>query len=247
MPDIGTELDDILNSFSEADRPAMRTLLTNNPTALTQLSSAATVYKAFVDGDTATLSAIAPAATNPPAAQPISLGLDQINALLSERDKKLWTSPEFTTAVDTMAEKKAKAMFESERANVIGRSAELSDTIASIRETHLREFNEPMDSAAFKTFFQAEGTKYGNDLTGSYNAFVAKKREDKRVADGIAAGLAAAATNNVAGSSVPTTHNPLSPNFVDFNVQRIGTTVTPTVDVDKAAQVFATMQRGWTQ
>lgn len=267
MPDlISTELDDILDSFAETDRPAMREMLTRNPSAASVLTSQKTVYDAFVGGDQAKLAAAAAAAvatpgtvtppassTTPPASTTnpanIGLGLDQITALLNERVKGVYSSPEFISAVEALAEKKAQAKFESERANVIGRSAEISDTITVIRETHLREFNEPLDSTAFKTYFAAEGPKYGNDLLGTYNAYVAKKREDKRVADGIAAGLAAAATSAVPGSAVPGVGNAMAPNFVDFNVKRIdpNATVVPSADADKAAQAFATMQTGWKQ
>jgi hypothetical protein len=259
MPDLSTELDDLLNSFAEADRPAMREMLTRNPSAASVLSSHATVYDAFVGGDQAAIARATAAATTPPVAtstsatttpsaatqtNPVALGLDQITALLNERVNSIYTSPQFATAVDALAEKKAKAMFESERASVIGRSAEISDTIAAIHGTHLREFNEPLDSAAFKTYYAAEGPKYGNDLLGTYNAFVAKKREDKRVADGIAAGLAAQATAAVPGSAVPGVGNPMAPNFVDFNVHKIdpNATVVPSADADRAAQAFASMR-----
>jgi hypothetical protein len=270
MPDpITTELDDLLATFSEADRGPMREMLTRNPSAASVLASQKTVYDAFIGGDEAKMRAAAAAATTttpaatattttttPPAAttpanqtNPIGLGLDQINALLNERVNSIYTSPQFTAAVETLAEKKAQAKFESERAAVIGRSAEISDTITSIRESHLREFNEPLDSAAFKTFYAAEGPKYGNDLQGSYNAYVSEKRTAKKIADGIKAGLEAAATNSVPGTAVPGVGNPMAPNFVEFNSRIVtpAASATPAADVDKAAQAFASMQRGWTQ
>lgn len=266
MPDLDSSLDELLNSFAEADRSVARDLLTRNANAATLLTSQKTVYDAFVGGDPAAMARAAASSTNPnpnlvansnpanpnPAnPNPASLGLtlDQVNALLGEKVKSIYTSPEFLAAVNTRAEEVAKTKFEAERANVIGRSAEISDTITSIRETHLREFGEPLDSAAFKTFYAAEGPKYGNDLLGSYNAFVAKKREDKRVADGIKAGLEAAATSSVPGSAVPGVSNPMAPNFVDFNVKRIdpNATVVPSADADAAAKAFSSMRTGWTQ
>ena len=263
MPDLTNELDDIINSLAEADRPAMRTLLTNNPSAASLLTSRETVYKAFIDGDPVRMQAAAasaqttttpattppPAATPPPASQSLALGLDQITALLNEKVASIYTSPQFAAAVEERAKAIAKTAFESERANVIGRSAEISDTITSIRESHLREFAEPLDSAAFKTFYAAEGPKYGNDLQGSYNAYVSEKRTAKKISDGIAAGLAAQATAAVPGAGVPTVNNPMAPNFVDHNMKVISPagSATPSADVDKAAQAFATMRQGWTQ
>lgn len=262
MPDLDTELGDLLASFAEADRPAIRTLLTNNPSAAAVLTSQKTIYDAFIGGDPVKIASaqaaaeaarVTPPAVIPPAATPpanqISLGLDQITTMLNERVNAIYTSPAFTAAVDTLAEKKAKTMFESERANVIGRSAEISDTITSIRESNLREFNEPLDSVAFKTFYAAEGPKFGNDLLKTYDAYVQQRRIDKKIADGVAAGLAAQATGNVPGTSVPTVNNPMAPNFVEFNSKIVtpAASAAPSADVDKAAQAFANMRQGWTQ
>jgi hypothetical protein len=263
MPDITNELDDLLNTLAETDRPAMRDLLTRNPNAASVLVSQKTVYDAFVGGDPVKMAAAVASGTTtttpttpttpatPPSASPqsIGLGLDQISALLNERIKSVYTSPEFTTAVETLAEKKAQAKFEAERANVIGAGAEISDTISAIRESHLREFGEPLDSAAFKTYYAAEGPKHGNRLQETYDAFVGEKRVEKRIADGVKAGLEAAATSAVPGSAVPGVGNPMAPNFVDYNLKVISPagTAAPSADVDKAAQAFASMRQGWTQ
>lgn len=266
MADLNQELEALLTTFAEADRPAARDLFLRNQAAQSYVQSRESVYSAFIDGDTARIQQVTQQQQQqqPPAQQqqqppqqtqqqqqqqPLSLGLDQINALLDARVQKVYTSPEFTAAVDAAAEKKAKTLFEAERTNVIGRSAEISDEITRIRESHLREFNEPLDSAAFKEFYGKEGPKYGNGLTATYDAFVGEKRIAKRIADGVAAGLAAAATNNVPGASVPTTNNPMAPNFVDHNLKIItpaGSATPPaSADADKAAQAFAAMRGNW--
>jgi hypothetical protein len=271
MADLTNELDDILNSFSEADRPAMREMLTRNPAATSTLTSRETVYKAFVDGDPAKIqqaqaeaaaaaarAAASATGTNSPATNPnppasptsaVSLGLDQINALLNERVKSFTTSPEFQSAVDARAKEIADQQLKAERANIIGAGAEISDTISSIRESHLREFNEPLDSVKFREYYAAEGPKHGNRLQETYDAFVNEKRIEKRIADGVKAGLEAQATAAVPGSAVPGVGNPMAPNFVDFNVRKIdpNATVTPSADADKAVQAFAQMRGGWTQ
>ena len=107
MPDITNELDDLLNTLAETDRPAMRDLLTRNPNAASVLVSQKTVYDAFVGGDPVKMAAAAASGTTtttpttpttpatPPSASPqsIGLGLDQISALLNERIKSVYTSP----------------------------------------------------------------------------------------------------------------------------------------------------------
>jgi len=266
MPDLDNSLDDLLNTFAEADRPAARDLITRNAAAQSHLTSRETVYRAFVDNDPVKLQQAAAGAAgsqNPPVvaaqpnpanpanppASPLSVSLDQVSALFNEKVKSVYTSPEFTAAVETLAEKKAQAKFEAERANVIGAGAEISDTISSIRENHLREFNEPLDSAKFREYYAAEGPKHGNRLLDTYNAYVSEKRTEKKIADGIAAGLAAQATASVPGSAVPGVGNPLAPNFVDHNMKVISPagTAAPSADADKAAQAFAQMRQGWTQ
>ena len=254
MPEITNELDDILNSFSEADRPAMREALARNPNAQTLLTSREIVYKAFVDGDpvmmaaaTATAVPAAVATVAPPPT--IGIGLDQINALLNERVNSIYSSPQFTSAVDTLAEKKAQALFAVERTQIIGRGAAIADEIYTIRATHSREFGEELDRATFEAYYAAEGSKHGNLLTDTYNAFVGEKRIAKRIAEGVQAGLAAQATAIVPGSAVPGVGNPMAPNFVDFNVKTISpnAVAVPSADADKAAQAFASMRQGWTQ
>lgn len=257
------DLDDLLNTFAEADRPAARQMFERNPAAATLAATQRTVYRAFVDGDPAAMTAAAsttttspaatttapPVVTAPPAA--VSLTLDQINALLDARVGKVYTSPEFKAAVTAEAKAIADAQVAAATPQIIGRSAELSDTISAIHQAHFREFSEPLDSAKFKEFFTANGPGYGNDLQKSYAAFVQEKRTAKQIADGIAAGLAARETANVPGTALPTSNNPQGPNFVQYNLDRMGTVAAPdparVADVDKAAQAFAQMRQGWTQ
>ena len=268
MPDLGTELESLLATFAEADRPAMREALTRNPAAVSHLQSRETVYSAFVDGDPARIQQVTQQSQQQPPIvqqqqqptqpvqqqqqqQPLSLGLDQISALLDARVQKVYTSPEFTAAVDSLAEKKAQTLFETNRATIIGASAELAAQISSLYDAHRAEFGEALDKAKFEEYYKTEGPKHGNRLQETYDAYVSQRRIDKKIADGIAAGLAAQATSNVPGASVPTTNNPMAPNFVDHNLK----VITPagqaqpasSVDVDKAAQAFAQMRSGWTQ
>jgi hypothetical protein len=259
---ISTELDELINSFSESDRETARALLERNASVQSRLASRETVYRAFVDGDPAAVTAAAQqqqAITPAVAAQPISasaapspasITLDQITTLLNERIRGVYSAPEFTSAVESRAQAIATSALAAERASLIGQGAEIADQLYSIRASHSREFGEELDSAAFKTFFQSSGTRYGNQLQPAYDAFVGEKRIAKREADAFARGQAAAATTNVPGSTLTATgpnSSPLSA-FIDHNVRTITPNATaPSADADKAAQAFSAMRSQWTQ
>lgn len=282
------ELDDLLNTLAEPDRPAMRDILTRNPGLASQLNNQQTIYRAFVEGDPTAVAAAAanaartatasPAATptaisNPSAAAtaattpvPSNLTLDQLNTLLNERISGIYSSPQFTSAVEARAKEIAAQQFNAERGNLIGAGAEVADQLYSIRATHFREFNEELDSAKFKEFFQQNGSRYGNQLIPAYDAFVSERRIQARIDKGIEAGLAARATSDVPGGAVPTTSNPIGPNFVDYSLRRVGAMATPAgaanagansetnlgnpaaaavPDAEHQAAAFRALQAGW--
>jgi hypothetical protein len=244
------ELDELLATLAEGDRPAAREMFTRNPNTATLLASQQTVYRAFVDGDPTRLASAAASAVQPrPQASPVStpaVGIDlaALDARLDGWRKNIFESPEFNTAVETRAKVIADQQVNAASAILIGRGAELADEIASIRESHRSEFNEPLDSAKFKEFFNANSAQYGNKLSAAYSAFVADKRLEKIKADSFAAGQAAAATSNVPGTSLPASDSPLA-GFIDFNVKKSGGTA-PTADANDAANAFNSMRRGWT-
>jgi hypothetical protein len=245
------ELDELLNSFAEADRPAMRDALTRNPNAATLLTSQHTVYKAFVDGDPVRLASAASSVTPPPAVvpppaatQPLGIDLAALDARLAGFQRSMFESPEFGTAVEARAKQIADAAIAAVTPNLIGRGAKIADTIATIRESHRAEFGEPLDSAKFEEFYAKEGPVYGNDLVRSHAAFVSEKRIEARVKKGVDEGLAAAATNNVPGTSLPASDSPLA-GFIDYNVKQSGGKA-PTADANDAAKAFQAMRGNWT-
>lgn len=259
-----SELDDLINSFAEADRPATRELLTRNPAAATLLSAHRTVYDAFVGGEPGRIAAVIPpaaapavapaaaaaAAATPVAAAPVApqtltIGLDQLNAMLDARDQRILASPAFTTAVEARAKDIATSTLAAARPEIVGQAFGLSDEASRIRDAHYREFGEELDRTKFDAFFLSDGSKYGNRISDTYNAWIQQRRIDKQIADGIAAGLVAQQTSQVPATTLPTANNPQAPNFIEHNMRTIGQTVTPSADVDKAAQAFSSMQRGW--
>ena len=270
------ELDELLNNLAEADRPAMREMLTRNPSLASHLNNQQTVYRAFVEGDpvaVATAAAAARTTTSVTAPSPDSavshasvppgLTLDQLNTLLNERISGIYSSPQFTSAVEARAKEIAAQQFNAERGNLIGASAEVADQLYSIRATHYREFNEELDSENFKKFYLENGKRYDNLLSKAYDAFVSDRRIQARIDKGISEGLAARATTDVPGGAIPTTSNPIGPNFVDYSMRRVGTVATPangdgaatnnsnsaatpaTPDADQAAAAFRALQAGW--
>jgi hypothetical protein len=264
MPDLNAELDALIDQFAEGDRQAARDLFSRNSAASTVLSGYKTVYDAFARGDdpTSALPApVAPAPTPAPAPAPIAaapapapapasptVDLAQLNTLLDARLKNVYSTPEFNSAVEARAKAIADAQIVAERPNTIGRSAEIAYQISQIQDSHRAEFNEQLDRAKFEEFFAANGAKYGNRLPDTYDAYVSDRRIQKRIDDGVAAGIAAAQTAQVPGTALPTTHNPMAPDFMSYNQQKLGQqNAAPTEDADKQSQAFAQMARGWVQ
>jgi hypothetical protein len=277
MPDpttpLSAELDSLLASFAEADRPAMRQMLERNPGAADTLGRQSTIYRTFVDGDTVAMAAavasatpaLAPAPTPAPSPAPsLSVSLDQVTALLNERMTGLLTSPQFTSAVEARAREISTASLAAARTNLIGAGAEVADELYSIRSTHAREFGAELDSTKFKAFFLEHSAAHGNSLTKTYDAFVAEDRTNKRIADAVAADRAARATSDVPGTTLPAGSSPAA-SFIEYNTQvqqrmqgghgqpaaAAGTpTATPAAptatDADLAARDFAAMRARWT-
>lgn len=289
------ELDDLLNTLgNDADRATMRDMLARNPNAAQALTARQTVYSAFVDGDPNAMAVaaqggqpgqpgqpISPTSSAQPTfaaqpaqpAQPFSatpshpLTRAELQQIIADQLRGTYATPEFATAVEARAKEIAAQQFATERNNLIGVGAEVADQLYTIRASHYREFNEELDSPKFKEFFGQNAARYGNSLPEAYNAYVAERRTQARIDKGIADSLAMRATSDVPGGAIPTTNNPIGPNFVD-QMRRVGTLATPATpatpappnsaasasapsapavsDAEAAAAAFRSMQQGWT-
>jgi hypothetical protein len=237
------ELDDLVNSFSEANRAKVRELLAADQSAQAALTNRETVFKAFTTGDLESLPK--PAVAAPPAAAP-SVDLAALETRLNERFSGLFKAPEFQAAVDARAKELADEAVKAARPQLIGQGAELADTIASIRESHLQEFGERLDSAAFKKYFADNATKFAGDLQSGYDAYVGEKRVQKKIADAVAADRATRATNQVPGSALPESDS-VGGAMLRHNMERTGGKVDSAQDADAAARAFSAMRSGWTQ
>lgn len=236
------ELDDLLNSFAEADRATVKEILGRNKDAESRLTSQNTVYKAFVDGDTKALAnATTPTVTSP------TLDLTQLDSHLETWSDRLWTSPKFTEAVETRAKTLAQTMVKEAEDRAVARSAYVSDELYSIRAAHAREFGEEMDSKAFETFVKDNTGKYAS-LTAFHDAMVSEKRIEARVKKGVKEALSAQQTSEVPGTSLPTSPTPLG-QLIRHNMERTGAKddASRGPAIDSAAKAFRELQVGRTQ
>lgn len=210
------ELDELVGLFG-TDAPAIREAIGRNPAAAAALQSRQSVYNTFVSGDQGGLTdAVTRAQAQQQQHQQQSQvrtaqfdlnQLDQeLNTRLDLRLKTFTESPEFGNLVETRAKTISEQQIQARMGDIIGRSAKLSDEIYSVRSAHAREFGSELDTAAFEKFL--EGKNYGS-ITAAHAVFVQEERVNKRIADGVRAGVAAQQTTQVPGTSLPTAQSPL--------------------------------------
>jgi len=248
------ELDDLFNFVtSSEDRTTLESLLQRNPAAQAALTGRETVYRAMIQGDDAALNqltqqqrAAAAAATRP---TPASLDLAALDAALSSRVPSMFKSyldtPEAQAVIDARAESRAKALLAASEGQILGRAANLSDEIYSIRRHHSQEFSEELDTPAFTKFMEDNGgpNKFGS-LTKAHDQFVQQKRIDAAIKKGIEEGRAAQQTNEVPGTSLPTAGSPLGAMIRD-NAKRTAAPDAGRGDaLDAAARAFRQLQIG---
>lgn len=207
------ELDELVSLFGN-DSAAIREAIGRNPAAAAALQSRQQVFKTFVEGDQ---SGLTEAVTRAQAAQTAVAQtrsaqfdlnqLDQeLNTRLDSRLKTFTESAEFGNMVETRAKTIAEQQIQARMGDIIGRSAKLSDEIYSVRSSHAREFGTELDTAAFEKFL--EGKNYGS-ITAAHGVFVQEERVNKRIAEGVRAGVAAQQTTQVPGTSLPSAQSPL--------------------------------------
>ena len=108
--------------------------------------------------------------------------LESISSSLSGYDAKLSAMEKKFIPVEKLGEY---------RSEIAGTTLKLADDLANIRENHREEFGERLDRNAFEKFVndqKAAGVGY-KDLTAAHDAFVADKRVEKKIAEGVAAGV----------------------------------------------------------
>ncbi len=233
------ELDGLFADFAEADRATVKALLEKNPAAAAKLTQRETVYTAFVDGDTTKLATLtAPAAVTTTTTPAVDLA--DLDRRLDERMAKVYDDPRFDTAVERRAKVLAEEAIKASRASIIGAGAEVADQIYQIRSTHKTEFGTELDRSKFDPFFTENAAKYGHNLLLAYNAFVEADRTQKKIDDGIKAGLAAQQTRDVPGVSQPGAGTPAGM-FIKSNPMNTGVGAARGDALDAAAAAFRSL------
>jgi len=236
------ELDGLFNDLaSDADKTAMREILTRSRKAADRMTQREIVYTAFVDGDTAALAAVTTPKTTPTVSSPTSVDLEALNRSLDERLGKVFDDPRFNTAVEARAKAIAEDLVKKGIETAVGRSVNVADDIFTIRASHREEFGETLERKPFEDFFVANAAKFGNSLTLAYDAYVADKRTQKKIDAGIAAGLAARHTSDVPGVSQPGAGTPAGM-FIKSNPMNSTTQAARGDALDAAAAAFRSLQ-----
>lgn len=248
------ELDDLLNTFAEADRSAMREILTRNNDGAAELARRNTVFKAFVDGDQAAIDKVTaqgpgvpkPGATTPPTPttppSPVSSPAFDL-AALDARLTSLRT--DFETATESRIKTLETKLAEAEQ-RAVSRAAYLSSEIYEIMDSHRTEFGKNIDRGAFEKYVNDNQGKF-TSLRAAHDAFVSEERLENRAKKRADEIVAAHQTSQVPGTSLPTANSPLG-QMIRANAkatspveQGRGTTL------DEAAKAFRNLQTGRAQ
>lgn len=236
------ELDGLFNELaSDADRTAMREILTRNQKASDRLTQRETVYTAFVDGDTAALARVTapPVVTPPVVSSPASVDLDAINRNLDERMGRIFDDPRFATAVETRATALAKKMADEAENRAVGRALKGGAEITTILHAHRTTYGKELDQPAYEKFVTDNAGKFVS-LTAAYEAFTEADRIKKLEDDAFKRGQAARATTEVPGT---TQVGPSSPAgmFIKSNPMNTGTQAARGDALDAAAAAFRSL------
>jgi hypothetical protein len=142
-------------------------------------------------------------ATPPPSA---NFDLSSIEALL---DKKLGT---INTTIESKINETVERRGTELVMNAVGMATQRADELNRIYHRHSTEFGEAFDSTKFNDFLMlpensvmgADGKRVGSKFrttTEAYDAMIAPRVTEKKIADGIAAGVAAKSGAHVPGTT----------------------------------------------
>lgn len=237
------ELDGLFNDLAnDADRTAMREIITRSQKAADRLTQRETVYTAFVDGDTATLARVTapPVVAAPPVvSSPAAVDLAELDKRLDERMGRVFEDPRFVTAVETRATALAKKMSEEAENRAVGRALKGGAEITTILHNHRVTYGKELDQAAYEKFVTDNAGKFIS-LTAAYEAFTEADRIKKLEDDAFKRGQAARATTEVPGTTQVGAETPAGM-FIKSNPMNTGAQAARGDALDAAAAAFRTL------
>lgn len=237
------ELDGLFNDLAnDADRTAMREIITRSQKAADRLTQRETVYTAFVDGDTATLARVTapPVVAAPPVvSSPAAVDLAELDKRLDERMGRVFEDPRFATAVETRATALAKKMADEAENRAVGRALKGGAEITTILHNHRVTYGKELDQAAYEKFVTDNAGKFIS-LTAAYEAFTEADRIKKLEDDAFKRGQAARATTEVPGTTQVGAETPAGM-FIKSNPMNTGAQAARGDALDAAAAAFRTL------
>lgn len=255
MP-IPAELTELASKLNADDQAVLDQLLARNPSAATDLTAQASLYKAFVDGDDSRLPAAAHSTPQPgsPLADLTSLAATieqrvaaRYDGKVSALEAELQQRPK-AADIDTRAREIAENFFKEHSqafaADMLGRAAKASDEVYTIRRSHEREFGTELDTNKFTEYLNANPGKFAS-LSAAHDAFVQDDRIARRIEQGVAERVAAQQTTAVPGATLPQ-DGPLG-SFIKHN-EKFAAAANGTVargdGLDAAVRAFAELRAG---
>ena len=229
------ELDGLFNDIAEGDRATIKAILERNANAAQRLTQRETVYTAFVDGDTTRLAALTTPATTT-VTSPASVDLADLDRRLDERFGKILDDPRLATVIETRAKTLAEQIARESEDRAVGRALKGGAEITTILHNHRTQYGKELDQAAYEKFVTDNSGKFVS-LSAAYEAFTEADRIQKRIDEGVKAGLAAQQTTNVPGVSQPGASSPAGM-FMKANPMNTGVAAQRGDALDAAAAAF---------
>ncbi len=255
------ELEDLLGTVTDAaDRAMLETILERNPETQRLTIEQRELYRALVDGDSAAIGRIeqreaaaraaaaartqtATSATTTQQPSSVAFDLAQLEAAVTRTMMEKFR-PQLETQqsyIEEVATRAAQAVADKLGPQLLAQATNTADSIYSIRSSHQAEFGEPLDTTKFTEYLDAPENKnrYAS-LAAAHDAFVQQRRIDKKIADGVAAGVAARDTTEVPGTTLAGSDS-MAARFVAKNAAAGGTARGE--GLDAATKAFRELRR----
>lgn len=203
---MSVELDELVAMASGSDQQILKDILGRNPNISNRVETSSSLYKAFVDGDDASVdrtieaakvkaaaeAAAARRASSSSSSTQLSVDMAELEKLADKRAEEkfraLTTSDEYKAAEEARIKATIKAVTDELGPQLLSNAARSADEIYQVRRSHEKEFGNELDTDKLVAFMNENPGKF-TSLAKCHDAFVHDERVKNEIAKGVAAGI----------------------------------------------------------